>query len=139
MKDKTISTKQASYFHNWYLKNRTKKNAQSRKWYAENKEKAFLIRREWIEEHRDRMNVLVYNYHKRKYFGGVENYYRALNKNQGKCVFNNMHKAELVHHIDGKSIYNSLETEVNNHLDNLLPLCKSCHNRVHQQIPIVAV
>lgn len=63
--------------------------------------------------------------------GSVERHNEAMQKYDGWCAFACDREAYLVHHMDGKNIFNSPKREVNNDLSNLLPLCNSCHAWLH--------
>lgn len=67
-------------------------------------------------------------------FGSAEQYEKAIGKNEGHCALCNS-KATEVHHVDGRST-RSLSPiqrkEINNDLNNLLPVCKPCHGWLHR-------
>ena len=65
--------------------------------------------------------------------GSVEKYNEAMLKYDGWCAFGCDRKAYLVHHMDGKNIFNSPKEQVNNNLSNLLPLCLKCHGWLHHK------
>lgn len=66
-------------------------------------------------------------------YGSIERYTEGMEKYDGWCAFACDRKAYLVHHMDGKNIFNSPKEEVNNDLSNLLPLCLGCHNWLHRK------
>jgi len=101
----------------------------SRKWREENREKDKERKRKYRRDNPD---------YERKHnikdrFGSLERYREALIKYEGECAFACDRKAGLVHHLDGKSTWNSVKTEVNNDIRNLLPLCNSCHTWLHKR------
>ncbi len=66
-------------------------------------------------------------------FGSLENYQNAMQKYDGWCAFTCDKKATLVHHLDGRSVKNRQKVflKINNTLQNLIPLCRSCHRKLH--------
>ena len=136
------------------------KREQIRKWQTDNREKVLGYKKKWTTnnpeylkkwqaDHREHLNEY---YRKRlathseyreqarrrnkkwvaaNHFGSLERYEEAMNKYDGWCAFACDKKAGLVHHLDGKSVRNSLREEVDNSLQNLLPLCRGCHARLH--------
>jgi len=136
------------------------KREQIRKWQADNQEKVRGYKRKWAvnnpeylekwrADHREYLNEY---YRKRlathseyrerarqrnkkwvatNHFGSLETYEEAMLKYDGWCAFACDKEAEVVHHLDGKSVRNSPREEVNNNLKNLLPLCRSCHSKLH--------
>ena len=47
------------------------------------------------------------------------------------CWLCNMHAAVDIHHIENKKMGGVAGNRLNR-IDNLFPLCRSCHNRVHK-------
>ena len=113
-----------------------------KKWREDNREKMREYRRKWREKNpgyykgwyiENTERQLGYDKkQKQKYrFGSMERYEQAFSKYDGWCAFACDKEAVLVHHLDGKSVRNSPRKEVDNNLSNLLPLCNSCHSKLH--------
>lgn len=101
----------------------------SRKWREENREKDKERKRKYRRDNPDyerKHNI-------KERFGSLERYREASMKYDGECAFACGRKVGLIHHLDGKSTWNSPRTEVNNNLSNLLPLCFSCHSWLHNR------
>jgi len=94
--------------------------------------------RKWQENNREKIQEYCRNQMKdievKHRFGSVERYEEAMLKYDGWCAFACDKKAEMIHHLDGKSIHNSSRKDVDNSLKNLLPLCRSCHAKLHHPI-----
>lgn len=103
------------------------------KWKKENREKVRISKKKWAIKNPEKMRQMTKRKHLKSYFGSVERYNEAMLKYEGECAFACDKQAELVHHIDGKAVHNSLKEEVNNELNNLLPLCNSCHIWLHKR------
>jgi hypothetical protein len=68
---------------------------------------------------------------KHKYRFGVNDLSEIFNRFNGKCKFCGV-KAQVIHHIDGNGDPRNKET-LNNNIDNLMPLCRACHARLHME------
>ena len=126
----------------WQADNQEKVQGYQRKWRAKNSEKVQKYQMEWyannrenIAEHKKRWyaknSEKVREHRLNSRFGSVERYEEAMLKYDGWCAFG-CDKAELVHHLDGKSVHNSPIEDVDNNLKNLIPLCNSCHTKLHK-------
>jgi predicted RNA-binding Zn-ribbon protein involved in translation (DUF1610 family) len=69
------------------------------------------------------------NERKHKYRFGTRDLTEIFNRFNGKCKFCGI-KAQVIHHIDGNGDPRDKET-LNNNIDNLIPLCRACHARLH--------
>jgi hypothetical protein len=67
----------------------------------------------------------------RKYRFGRSDLSEVFNKFNGCCKFCGV-KAEVIHHIDGNGDPRDKKT-LNNDIDNLMPLCRACHARLHME------
>jgi len=47
----------------------------------------------------------------------------------GRCGLNRAHSATVIHHIIPRSVYVGNPHEV----ENLIPLCISCHSKIHRE------
>lgn len=131
--------KATEYRKKYYLENKEKFKERSKKWKANNPEKKAQIDRKWrannpgyTKEWRAANREYEIRQNRERHFGSNERYEEAMLKYDGWCAFACDRKAELVHHLDGKSIHTSPIKEVNNSLSNLLPLCVSCHMKLHK-------
>lgn len=124
----------------YYLKHRERILVQARTFYQEHKRRALVYSKNRYIKRRKKALAYAMEYRKehpmqecnlRFRFGTVENYMEAMRKYDGWCAFACDKKSELVHHLDGKSSYNSFKQDINNNLQNLLPLCRSCHGWLH--------
>lgn len=87
--------------------------------------------KKWRNNYPDRSKEIAIKMERRRRFGSVKRYNEAMLKYEGECAFACGRQAQSVHHIDGKSIHNSPKDQINNNLENLLPLCNSCHMWLH--------
>lgn len=107
---RTECKKCSDNYNTEYLKNnRDRKLRYSRNNYKRNKET-------W-ENYRDKTR-----------YGG--NKTRVFERDNNKCCDCGSVRGLTIHHKDGKNIFNS--NEVNNEMDNLVTLCRSCHQRFHR-------
>lgn len=102
---------------NYRQNNHNKIKEGKKRWRKVNLEKARKWTREW---------KIVSS------FGNIRRYLEAFYKYDGLCAFGCGAEAYLVHHLDGKNVRNSKIDQVNNDLDNLLPLCNPCHTSLHR-------
>lgn len=123
---KNIETKR-SHDRVYYQKHRSKILEYQRKYRQENKIKISEYRAIYREKNRENWS----EYGKVYLFGSLSRYLEALQKYDGQCAFGCENLAQLVHHMDGKSVRNSTKDQINNELDNLLPLCRPCHAALH--------
>ena len=103
-------------------------------WQANHREHLNEYYRKWMvnhPEHRGRVSKYNKEWKVTNHFGSLERYEEAMLKYDGWCAFACDKEAKLVHHLDGKSVRNSPRQDVDNSLQNLLPLCRSCHTRLH--------
>lgn len=113
----------------WRDRNPEKLLGYNRKWKANNREyreKSRIYTKKWLANHPE--------YQREYRFGSAERYEEAMLKYDGWCAFACDKEAELVHHLDGKSHKNAPRGEVDNSLENLLPLCNSCHTKLHHSM-----
>jgi len=109
-----------------------------RRWRANNRDKYRKYIRNYMRKRRELgLSKSSPEYERKmskvKRYGSVEQWQDAMLKYDGECTFACDGKAELVHHLDGKSIRNSPREDVDNSLKNLLPLCRSCHATLHEK------
>lgn len=104
--------------------------AYNKKWRADNPERVLEHNRKWKKNNPGYVKANL-EWRRREGFGSVERYEEAMLKYDGWCAFACDKKAELVHHLDGKSINNSRKEDIDNSLKNLLPLCRICHSKLH--------
>jgi hypothetical protein len=69
------------------------------------------------------------NKRKHKYRFGVNDLAEIFNRFNGGCKFCGV-KAQVIHHIDGNGDPRDKST-LNNNIENLMPLCRACHARLH--------
>lgn len=110
-----------------------KQREHDQRYYQEHNDEILEKHRQYYQQHKvERLEYAQQRQIKRMY-GSEERYNQGMLKYEGECAFACGKEAKLVHHIDGKNILNSLKEEVNNDLSNLLPLCRGCHNWVHNK------
>ena len=71
------------------------------------------------------------NKRKHKYRFGRTDLLEILNRFNGACKFCGV-EAQVIHHIDGNGDPRDKST-LNNNIDNLIPLCRACHARLHME------
>jgi hypothetical protein len=69
------------------------------------------------------------NKRKHKYRFGTNDLSEIFKRFDGKCKFCGV-KAQVIHHIDGNGDPRDKST-LNNNIDNLIPLCRACHAKLH--------
>jgi len=126
-REKPMTYNHAEYMREWRRKNKEKIREIQRKYRANHP----TIWRRYVNRNPQNEKRIRRETNIRRRFGTINRYNEALMKYEGECAFDSEHKAELVHHLDGKSIRNSTKEEVNNQPNNLLPLCKPCHMWLH--------
>ena len=87
--------------------------------------------RQWRIDNRGLIKERRKNTKATERFGSLERYEEAMLKYDGWCAFACDKEAEMVHHLDGKRVHNSSGEDIDNTLENLLPLCISCHSKLH--------
>jgi ribosomal protein L37E len=95
----------------YYWKNRDKDLKQSKEYQRKN--------RKLISKHKKK-------YHSKKYFDGK--WETVLKRDNRTCQSCGSREKLIVHHKDGINIFNGVP---NNDLDNLITLCRDCHNKIH--------
>ena len=120
---------QQEYMKKWRADNRDKIRKCKGRWRIINREKL----REYAKKYRVDNPGKVRDHGRNNDFGSAERYEEAMLKYDGWCAFACDKKAEMVHHLDGRSTRNRHETfsKIDNTLENLIPLCRGCHSRLH--------
>jgi len=113
------------YMRLWHIRNKDRLRESRREYQKE-------WHRQWNAKHPERKKEIDRKAGRKRRFGSVTRYKEAMMKYEGECAFACGRQAEMVHHRDGKSIRNSTSKEINNNLDNLLPLCIGCHTWLHK-------
>ena len=129
--DKNWRANNPDYAREWRVNNREKIREYDRGWAANHPEKMREKCRKRTANYSEKQQKEAKARATKNHFGSLERYEEAFFKYDGWCAFACDDKAELVHHLDGKSVNNSPREEVDNSLQNLLPLCRSCHMRLH--------
>jgi len=127
------------YNKRYYKANRESLKIRGKSYYQNNKNDRKEYQKQWRELNPDHLSQWqkshpenIKKYTEKFCCGSAEQYKEAFDSYDGYCAFGCGAKAELVHHRDGKSLYNSNPEEVNNELSNLLPLCFPCHSSLHK-------
>jgi len=117
-----------AYLKKWQATHPEKMREADKKYRVAHREKRREHQRKWHANNPKYAKTWQINNH----FGSLERHEEAMQKYDGWCAFACDEKAELVHHLDGKAVHNSPKENVDNSLRNLLPLCRSCHMKLHR-------
>jgi len=58
-----------------------------------------------------------------------DNFNTVLKMFKGRCALNPKHPAEVIHHIIPRSVFFGNPDII----DNLAPLCRECHDKIHRE------
>lgn len=125
IKEKMNKEETREYMRLWHIRNKDRLRESRREYRKE-------YQRKWNARHPERKKEIDRKAGAKRRFGSVERYNEAMLKYEGECAFACGRQAEMVHHINGKSIRNTPNEEINNNLSNLLPLCIGCHTWLHK-------
>lgn len=117
---------QKEYCHKYYLKNKSKKLAQTREWAKNNPEKRVVIRARWNKKNRTHKNFLnrLYLYRKKNAQGTVSlEEIKELCSKHPICPYCLMKKPNTIDHVK------PLSKGGTNDIENMLPACVSCNSK----------
>lgn len=105
-------------------------------YYQEHKEQSKSAYQRWLTKNREKNQQYQKVYKDGKRFGG--NRLKVLRRDNYTCQVCGKH-TNLVHHKDGSGVRSKYPTALfpNNSPEDLIVVCKSCHNKIHKTKEVI--
>jgi 5-methylcytosine-specific restriction endonuclease McrA len=114
------------YKKDYKKKHPDKLKERNKNYYQKNRDKHLEYSKEYYQKNKDIARISKIKHHSKKYFDG--NWEKVLERDNRTCQICGSKKKLLVHHRDGTNIFSGVP---NNSLDNLITICRACHNKIH--------